>query len=209
MKDNLVDACFCRHDIDVLKGMGLMAPSDVDFGDEIMMHDAAEKQFRKVRGIKGKAVQNGEKELSDDADFVMTLLKVYQGLMIPKKSRNNKINSFGEFGDLVIHLPGLLSNGVMKVFVDGKKVMDEAVDQDTIDLLMKRLDKNRHYSALSHEIFNKLLQLNDAVEYDADDEDPQTDNEIDSDNDTPYFKKLKEEWVNGDYTEVTDNVSED
>ena len=183
--DNLVDACFCKHDIDLLKGMGLKAPSEVNNGDEIAMHDAAEKQFRRVRGYKGKAIQNGEKVISEDADIIMNLLRVYMGVMKPKKSRNNKISSSGEFGDLVIHLPGLLSNGVMKVFSNGKKVLDEAVDQDTIDLLMKRLDKKKNYSYLSNRIFDKLIQLNDAVEYDADDE---SDEGVDTR--TPYYKSL-------------------
>ena len=185
--DNLVDACFCKHDIDLLKGMGLKTPSEVDNGDEIAMHDAAEKQFKRVRGLKGKAIQNGDKVISDDADIILNLLRVYMGVMKPKKSRKNKISSSGEFGDLVIHLPGLLLNGVMKVFANGKKVLDEAVDQDTIDLLMKRFDKKKHYSRLSKNIYDILLQLNEGPEYDADVEE-ESDESVDTM--TPYYKSL-------------------
>ena len=158
--DNLVDKCFCKHEVDLLKKMGLKAPSSVD--DVNAMHEAAERQYNKVRGMKGMAVRSNDKEVCDDADFVMNLLKVYQGVLKPKKGRINKIGSGGEFGDLVVHLPGLLFNGVLKVFADGKKVIDEAVDQDTIDLLMKRLDKNRHYSRQAHEVVDQMIQLNDA-----------------------------------------------
>lgn len=218
--DNLVDKCFCKHDIKLLKGMGLKAPSEVDNGEEITMHDAAEKLLMKVGGIKGKAIQNRDKEITDEADTVMNLLRVYKGVMIPNKSRNNKINSSGEFGDLVIHLPGLLSHGILKVFANGKKVLDEVVDRDTIDLLMKRLDKKKHYSRQSKNIFDKLIQLNGAVEYGADDdsydEEPDTrtpfskslleDNEVESEEEeheeesddesdtrTPFYKSLLED----------------
>ena len=159
--DKLVDLCFCEHDIELLKGFNLKAPSDVPFGSENAAHDAAKKQFLRVQGMKGRAVQNGNKELADDTDHVMAILKVYQGVMKPKKSRLYKINSFGQFCNLDVHLPGLLSDGILKVFSNGKKVLDESVDQDTIDMLMKRHDKKRHYSELAHEIFNKLIQLNE------------------------------------------------
>ena len=168
--DKLVDKCFDKNNIKTLRGMGLKSPSAVQDNEKNVMHDAAEKLLMKVGGIKGKAIQNNQKEIAEDADHVMTLLKVYQGVMKPKNGRINKINSFGEFGDLVIHLPGLLSNGVMKVFSNGEKVMDEAVDQDTIDLLMKRLDKKRDYSGLSYKILDKLIQLNDAVQEESDDD---------------------------------------
>ena len=53
--DDLVDKCFCKHDVDILKQMNLKAPSKVD--DVNAMHNAAEKQFNRVRGMKGKAIQ--------------------------------------------------------------------------------------------------------------------------------------------------------
>lgn len=161
MKDNLVDKCFDSHDVKMLRGLGLKAPSDTQDNEKEQMHRAAEKLLMKVGGIKGKAIQNGDKVTIDDANYLMPLLRVYQGVMRPKNGRNNKINSFGEFGGLVINLPGLLSRGSMKVFLNGEKVLDESVDQDTIDLLMKRLDKKRLYSQLAYEIFDKLIQLND------------------------------------------------
>ena len=128
----------------------------------------------------------------------MNLLRVYQGVLKPKKGRINKIGSGGEFGDLVIHLPGLLTYRHLKVFVNGKKVMDETVDQDTIDLLMKRLDKKKHYSSLSHKIFDKLIELNDVVDNELDDNqysEPDDETDDNQDDETPYFKKLKEKWA--------------
>ena len=206
--DSLVDKCFCKHDIDVLKGFGLTEPSKVN--DVNAMHDTAEKLLMKVGGIKGKAIQQHDKEISDDADYAMNLLRVYQNVLKPKKGRNNKIGSCGEFGNLVIHLPCLLTYEQLKVFANGMKVMDEVVDQDTIDLLMKRLDKKRNYSKLSHEIFDKLIQLKDAAngeDYDAADDDDESEYE-NSDNMTPLFNAIMKEKDESDHNQEDNEVEQ-
>ena len=187
--DFLVDKCFCRHDVKTLMGMGLKAPSSVQDNEKNAMHDAAEKLLMRVGGIKGKAIQDRKKDIVDDADFAMNLLRVYMGVMKPKKSRNNKIGSCGEFGDLVIHLPGLLAEHVLRAFDNGKKVMEARVDDDTVDLLMKRYNPKKNYSDFSRQVFDKLCRLNDAVEYDADDE--QDEESVEGvDTMTPYYKSL-------------------
>ena len=59
----LVDKCFCHHEIKVLTGMGLKSPSLVNDNEKNAFHDAAEKLLIKVGGIKGKAIQKGQKIL--------------------------------------------------------------------------------------------------------------------------------------------------
>ena len=191
--DNLVDKCFCHHDVKMLTGMGLKSPSLVKDTEKNAMHDAAEKLLMKVGGIKGNAIKKGQKYIADDADMTMNLLRVFMGVMKPKKNRNNKIGSSGEYGNLVIHLPGLFTEGILRAYDQGKKVMDVNVDQDTIDLLTKRYDAKKNYSGLSRQVFNKLNQINENSEIESDDEpeeEPDEESVEGVDTMTPFYKAL-------------------
>ena len=215
--DHLVDKCFCHQDVKTLTGMGLKSPSLVKDTEKNTMHDAAEKLLMKVGGIKGNAIKKGQKHISDDAGYTMNLLRVFMGVMKPKKNRNNKIGSSGEYGNLVIHLPGLFTEGILRAYDQGKKVMDTRVDQDTIDLLMKRYNAKKNYSGLSRQVFDKLNQINENSEIESDDEpieepveEPVKESVEDFDTMTPYYKALlkdlEDESESGE--DEPDNVDE-
>lgn len=106
------------------------------------------------------------------ADYTINILKTHLDIVKPKadqtggrykQDRRNayKIGAGGKYGDLVVHLPGLLTDHIMKAYKNGKQVMNRPVDDDTMDLLTKRFNTRKHYSDLSRKIFSDLNRLSE------------------------------------------------
>ena len=164
--DELADMCFKLDEIKMLTEIGLPPPSQISESEKNTQYDKAEKLLVKIGGKKGHHVKKGNVNNIVILDNLMNLIRVYMGILKPKKdqtggrykqNRRNayKIGSGGEYGNLVIHLPSLF-NLVLEAYKDGKKVFEKEIDQDTIDLLTKRFNGSKNYSELSKNVFSKL-----------------------------------------------------
>ena len=71
-----------------------------------------------------------------------------------------KASTDGQYGNLTINLNKLYSQNklVAKDKDTGKEVMNMKVDDDLIDLIDKRYNKNKTHSTLSRKIFNELTE---------------------------------------------------
>ena len=168
--EKLADMCFKLDEIKMLTQVGLPLPSQITESEKSTLFNKAEKWMEKIGGKKGVQVKRGNTKAVNLLDDIMNLIRVYMGLLKPtkdqtggryKQNRRNayKIGSGGEYGTLVIHLPGLIKNHILEAFKDGVKVMKQPIDKDTIDLLTKRFNGSKNYSELSKKVFNKLNQL--------------------------------------------------
>ena len=163
----LADMCFKLDEIKMLTEIGLPIPSQITESEKSNLFDKARKLMEKLGGKKGLQIKKGNTEAVNLLDEILNLLRVYMGLLKPSKDQTGgryrrnayKIGSGGEYGTLVIHLPGLFKNHVLEAFKNGVKVMKQPIDDDTIDLLTKRFNGNKNYSELSKDVFNKLNQL--------------------------------------------------
>jgi len=70
-----------------------------------------------------------------------------------------KIQSGGQYGNLMIDIPKLMGQLHLVAKKDGEKVLDKKVDFDTLDLLTKRFNSKKKYSDLSKMVFNQLNKL--------------------------------------------------
>ena len=168
--DELADLCFKLDEIKMLTEIGLPIPSQITESEKSNLFDKAQKLMEKLGGKKGIQMKRGNTGAVNLLDEILNLIRVYMGLLKPtkdqtggryKQNRRNayKIGSGGEYGTLVIHLPGLFKDHILEAFKDGNKVMKQPIDQDTIDLLTKRFNGSKNYSELSKKVFNQLNQL--------------------------------------------------
>ena len=167
--DKLADMCFKLDEIKILTQVGLPLPSQITESEKSTLFNKAEKLMEKFGGKKGVHVKRGNTEGVKLLDDLMNLIRVYMGLLKPKKDKTGgrykqnrrnayKIGSGGEYGTLVIHLPSMFKF-VLEAFKDGNKVMKQPIDQDTIDLLTKRFNGSKNYSELSKGVFKKLNMI--------------------------------------------------
>lgn len=82
------------------------------------------------------------------------------GYLQPKRNAY-KVQNGGRYGNLVIDVPKLMGQLRLLAKKDGKPVMDQLVDFDTIDLLTKRYNSKKKYSDLSKMVFNELNKLSE------------------------------------------------
>ena len=165
--DELADLCFKLDEIKMLTEIGLPIPSQITESEKSNLFDKAQKLMEKLGGKKGIQMKRGNTGAVNLLDEILNLIRVYMGLLKPTKGQTGgryrrnayKIGSGGEYGTLVIHLPGLFKHHILEAFKDGIKVMKQPIDQDTIDLLTKRFNGSKNYSELSKGVFNKLNQL--------------------------------------------------
>ena len=80
------------------------------------------------------------------------------GYTQPKRNAY-KIQSGGQYGNLMIDIPKLMGQLHLVAKKDGEKVLDKKVDFDTLDLLTKRFNSKKKYSDLSKMVFNQLNKL--------------------------------------------------
>lgn len=168
--DELVDGCFTSEDLNLIQEMKLPMPSEIKNHDNDDLFDQVCFLIRKYGGEKGYAIKENKDEDMKKCDQYMNILRVYKGLVKPKEEniggrykqdRRNayKIGAGGKYGDLIIHMPGLLTTGILRAFKNGKLVYEQAVDDDTLELLTKRYNAKKIYSELSKKVFNELNQL--------------------------------------------------
>ena len=82
-----------------------------------------------------------------------------KGMKYTQPKRNAyKIKSNGQYGGLMIDLPELIGQLRLVASKNGKKVLDEQADFDTINLLTKRFNRKR-YSPVSQILFDQLNKL--------------------------------------------------
>ena len=89
-------------------------------------------------------------------------LKFGKGIYTQKKRNAYKINpNTGVYGNVTIDVPKL--HGQLKLIAhkDGKKVYENQVDFDTLDLLTKRFNSKKKYSPLSKMVFDDLNRISD------------------------------------------------
>ena len=73
-----------------------------------------------------------------------------------------KINpNTGFYGNVTIDVPKLYGQLKLIAHKDGKKVYDNQVDFDTLDLLTKRFNSKKKYSPLSKMVFDDLNRISD------------------------------------------------
>lgn len=78
-----------------------------------------------------------------------------------RKRHAYKLSHGGKYGNLNIDLPSLLGHHRLKAHKGGELVLDTAADQDFVDLVTKRFNNNKNYSALSQNLFKKLTELSE------------------------------------------------
>ena len=134
--DKLADMCFKEEDLQILRSMKLPQPSVIK-DDEIdsllyKVNHWIDYIGKKKRGF----AKNKNDKMCDTADTLLTILKIYRDILNPEKdqtggrykqNRRNayKIGAGGKYGDLVIHLPGLMIDRMLEAFKNGKKLLRE------------------------------------------------------------------------------------
>jgi len=68
-----------------------------------------------------------------------------------------KLNKDGEFGKVKIHMPNL-QKMMLTAHKHGKRICHQPCDYNLIELLTKRYDPKKKYSAHSVDLFNKLVK---------------------------------------------------
>lgn len=159
---NLSDSCFKINDLEILKQFKLPKPSDIKNGDRELLKYKVASLIDSLN--KRKAGLSSRNKTADyyNTDSIVTILKIYRDILNPEDYKFDgkyKIGSGGRYGDLVIHLPGLLNNYVLDAYKNGVNVMKQQVDPDTIELLTKRFNSSNNYSELSKNVFNLLNQI--------------------------------------------------
>ena len=88
------------------------------------------------------------------------LIKKGKGMYYTQPKRNAyKIKQNGQYGGLMIDLPKLFGQLRLVASKNGKKVLDQPADFDTIDLLTKRFNSKKNYSNLSRMLFVMVMNL--------------------------------------------------
>ena len=75
------------------------------------------------------------------------------------KCNGYKIVSSKYNDKIYINIPKLLHNIVIEVAIDGDVIYTNKADRDTIHILTKRFNPEKHYSKLSVQLFNDLNKL--------------------------------------------------
>ena len=89
-------------------------------------------------------------------------VKKGEGIKYNQTKRNAyKIKKTGEYGNLKIDLPKLMSRLMLVAYKDGQRVCNKRVDFDTLDLFTKRFNSKKKYSDLSKKVFNEINQLSE------------------------------------------------
>ena len=163
--DAPVDECFTMEDIKLLADIGQLSPAQITAADKNDQIKHAEEMIKKIGGLKGQHVKNGNTKAVENADYLLNLLRVYLDTI--KTGGGNKrfrripykIGTGGRYGNLVIHMPRLLTFGDLKACRGGKLVLRKDADMDTIDLLTKKYNPGRNYSNTAKKLFQTLTQL--------------------------------------------------
>ena len=174
-------------DIDVLEDWGLPTISSLlkkDKDDWVKARREATSVMRsigpKLRSYRKKdpeeivKVRDGESmKASDyvkDLESDKEIIKRYSGRLKSMKEQSSlfgkgfnekyKISNDGQFGNLTIDIPQLISNNKLIARQNGGSiVLNEKVDSDLIDLITKRFNTNKVYSGLSHDMFKRLTEI--------------------------------------------------
>lgn len=106
-----------------------------------------------------KTLQNYKKRV----EILPEGTKTITGRGVYNQPRRNayKISPTGQYGNLKIDLPKLAGQLRLVAYKDGQKVYNKIVDFDTLDLLTKRFNSKKNYSALSKKVFDELNQLSE------------------------------------------------
>ena len=163
--DAPVDECFTMEDIKLLADIGQLSPAQITAADKNDQIKHAEEMIKKIGGLKGQHVKNGNTKAVENADYLLNLLRVYLDTI--KTGGGNKrfrripykIGTGGRYGNLTIHMPRLLTFGDLKAYRGGKLVLRKDADMDTIDLLTKKYNPGRNYSNTARKFFQTLTQL--------------------------------------------------
>ena len=168
--EDLSDMCFKEKDLDILRTIKLPQPSTIKDSDLDSLYFKVNRLIDFFGKKKAAYTKHNDKKMCKTADMLITLLKIYRDILHPEKdqtggrykqNRRNayKIGAGGKYGDLVIHLPGLFTDHILEAFKNGKRVIKQPIDGDTIDLLTKRFNSNKPYSNLSRKVFHELNRL--------------------------------------------------
>ena len=181
-----IDLGFSDDDIKKIKNYGFNKPSDVmktsvdgtiDFEEYKKRLNKKIMELGQTKGYmsttKNARKKNKEKiaKLAEDVDLLqkyrerLTIIPegkktIGKGYTQPKRNAY-KIQSGGQYGNLIIDIPKLMGQLHLVAKNNGKKVLDKKVDFDTLDLLTKRFNSKKKYSNLSKMVFNQLNQLSE------------------------------------------------
>jgi len=180
-----IDAGFDIDEIKKLTEYKLFPPSqvlqasidgtlDFDEYDEILGKKLNKLGTKKGNLSKGKGKTKNKNEI-DELTKDIKLIQKYRnrikfipegkktigtGYTQPKRNAY-KIQSGGQYGNLMIDVPKLMGQLHLVAKKDGEKVLDKKVDFDTLDLLTKRFNSKKKYSDLSKMVFNQLNKLSE------------------------------------------------
>lgn len=163
--DELVDECFTLEDITILVELGQLSPAQITAADKDDQIKNAELMIKKIGGVKGQHAKNGNTKGVENADYLLNLLRVYLDTIKTGRKYGRprripyKIGTGGRYGNLVIHMPRLLTYGDLRAYKGDKLVLSKAADLDTIDLLTKKYNPRRNYSNTAKKLFQKLTKL--------------------------------------------------
>ena len=180
-----IDSGFNADEVEKLTKYGLYAPSDVlkavlDKTLDIDEYDGnIGKKLNKLGAKKGSLARGkGKTKNRDQIDELSKDIKLLQkyrnrikiipegkktlgsGYTQPKRNAY-KISSGGQYGNLIIDIPKLISQLHLLATRNGNEILNKKVDFDTIDLLTKRYNSKKKYSDLSKMVFNELNKLSE------------------------------------------------
>ena len=180
-----IDKGFNKDEVNKLTKYGLYAPSDVfkasiegslDFDEYDSNIGKKLKDLGREKGTlsKGKGKSKNADQIAELTKDIKLIQKyrsrigiipegtetIGKGYTQPKRNAY-KISSGGQYGNLIIDVPRLMSQLHLIAKKDGSKVLDKKVDFDTIDLLTKRFNSKKKYSDLSKMVFNQLNKLSE------------------------------------------------
>lgn len=173
----------------IIETMGYPKPSDFIHNKELSVDKTISKVKNKIKRSEGyihdKSTKQG-KPLKDLSKISMTAYKrntqelpyykdyldrlehikksdKFKGEGIYNQPKRNayKLQEDGGYGNLIIDMPKLIGQLHLSAFKNGQEVYNKKVDFDTIDLLTKRFNSKKNYSALSKKVFDELNQLSE------------------------------------------------
>ena len=147
---------------DVLKKYGF----DPDLKD-IPDLESVRKQIQMLNGKMRNKDINIAREARQDRDVLSNYLKRIKAQVKTgegvKKFRQSRRNAYkvmnDKYGGLLINVPKLMNEMVIEAVKDGEILYRDNADKSLIDLITKRFDHKKKYSAKAIKIFNNLNTL--------------------------------------------------
>lgn len=161
--NSIVDMCFTKSEINKLQSYGLKSPSALDDHDKIDCLKIAKKVLHNLACQKGGLSTQGHDSKIKTVHKMQVLLRIYINIIKKGDTTSagvHKLGYGGRFGLIRVQLPLLIRKKQLIVWKDGTIVMNTKVDDDTVTILTKRLNKNKEYSIKCNEIIDQLVKHN-------------------------------------------------